>query len=255
MFNIEDFDIKLETNTIGRNFIYTEEISSTNEFLLKNSENFDNGTIVLSEFQEEGRGRFKRPWLSNKGENLTFSILLKENLSAFNPNHVNLMSSLTISLAIENLYQLKPSLKWPNDVLINNKKVCGILMEANSKGSELKSIVIGIGLNANQTKFSGEYRVTPTSIQHEVKRVISRERFLSEFLNIFEEQLWELSKNPKKMLDDWRERCRLIGEKIAIEDDGEKKYGIFYDIDANGMMILKIGDKLEKIINGDISIR
>jgi BirA family biotin operon repressor/biotin-[acetyl-CoA-carboxylase] ligase len=244
MFNIENFDIKLETKTIGRNFIYSDDISSTNTFLLDNSAKFEHGTVILSEQQNEGRGRLNRPWYSNKGQNLTFSILFNQGLGGINPNHLSLAASLSLSSAIENLYQLKSELKWPNDVLINHKKVGGILLESSSKGSELEKIVIGIGVNVNQTKFNGDFKIQPTSVKYELKREIIREKLLSEILNVLEDHIFSLKKNSKKVLDEWREKCRMIGEPVQLDLGKEKKYGIFYDLDANGCLILKTGDKI-----------
>ena len=123
MFNIEDFDIKLETKYIGRHFLYSEEVDSTNSYLLNDKKKLENGTVLLSEFQSAGKGRLSRNWYSNKLQNLTFSILLNEKLDKLNPNHINLAASLAVAHSIENLYQLKTDLKWPNDVLIKNKKV------------------------------------------------------------------------------------------------------------------------------------
>lgn len=255
MFNIEDFDIKLETKTIGRNFIYSDDISSTNSYLAENSKKLNHGTTILSEFQHDGKGRLNRPWLSNKGQNLTFSILLKKNIENSNINHINLAASLAVSSAIENLYQLKTDLKWPNDVLINSKKVSGILLNSSSQGDKIENVIIGIGVNVNQTKFVGDFKIQPTSIKFELKREIIRERLLSEILNQFEELFFELRHNTRKILDEWREKCRMIGESIVIETASGIKSGIFYDIDANGYMILKIGENLEKITNGDITVR
>lgn len=255
MFNIEDFDIKLDTKNLGRNFIYSEEIPSTNSFLLNNLEDFNHGTTILSEFQQEGKGRLNRPWFSNKGQNLTFSILLAKNINRYNPNHISLAASLAVSYAIENLFQLKTNLKWPNDVLINNKKVSGILLESSSQGSEITKIVIGIGINVNQTKFIGDFKLQPTSVKFELKKEIQRERLLSEILNVFENLIRDPKECSKKVLNDWRDKCRMIGEPVSITIGDEKKYGIFYDLDANGFLILKSGDKIEKITSGDVSIR
>ena len=88
-----------------------------------------------------------------------------------------------------------------------------------------------------------------------MKREVSRERLLSEILNTFENYLYQLKNNSKVILDEWRERCRMIGENVLIEINGEKKFGVFYDIDANGYMILKTGENMEKITSGDISVR
>jgi BirA family biotin operon repressor/biotin-[acetyl-CoA-carboxylase] ligase len=255
MFNLEEFDIKLETNSIGRNFIYTEEVNSTNSFLMQENPEFKNGTVILTEYQLDGKGRLNRPWYSSREQNLTFSILINTDLTKVNPNHINLAASLAVSVSIENLHQLKTDLKWPNDVLVRGKKVCGILLESSSRGPEFDKIVLGIGINVNQTKFSGDYRIQPTSIKFELKREVNRERLLSEILNTFEEYFFQLKNNSKQILDEWRNRCRMLGEHVAIETADEKKYGIFYDIDANGFMILKSGEKMEKITSGDISVR
>lgn len=255
MFNIEEFDIKLETKTIGRNFIFTEEIPSSNSFLMEDNETLKDGTTLLTEYQYTGKGRFNRPWQSNKGQNLTFSIFLTADLEKYNPNHINLAASLAVSSAIENLYQLKTDLKWPNDVLIKNKKVSGILIESVSDGSILKKIVLGIGVNVNQTKFVGDFKIQPTSIKFEVRREINRERLLSEILNTFEEYLIQIKNKSKLILDEWRNRCRMIGEPVSIDVGSEKKYGTFNDIDENGFMILESGNKIEKITSGDISIK
>ena len=88
-----------------------------------------------------------------------------------------------------------------------------------------------------------------------MRKEVNRERFLSEVLNGFEELLISLEESPKKVLDEWREHCRMIGESISIDTGTEKKYGVFYDIDANGFMILKSGEKIEKITNGDVSVK
>jgi BirA family biotin operon repressor/biotin-[acetyl-CoA-carboxylase] ligase len=254
MFQLEEFDIKLDTKFIGRNFIYADTLSSTNSYLLNSEKKYSDGTTLLAEFQENGRGRIQRPWQSTKGQNLTFSILLNKKLEKYVPNHINLAASLAVSQSIEHLYQLKTDLKWPNDVLIDKKKVSGILLESKSKGSSLEKIVIGIGINVNQTKFDGEFNIQPTSIKYEMRQIVNREILLSEILNTFEELL-ELSKqNSKKLLDIWRENCRMLGENVKIVHNGEIKYGNFYDIDANGFMILNVDNKMEKITIGDVSV-
>ncbi|MEE9429426.1 MAG: biotin--[acetyl-CoA-carboxylase] ligase, partial [Melioribacteraceae bacterium] len=225
MFTIEDFDIKLNTKFVGRNFIYAQNVSSTNSYLSEQNKNLENGSVALSEFQTDGKGRLKRSWYSNEGENLTFSILLNDHIEKLNLNHLNLATSLAVSSSIENLYQLKTDLKWPNDVLINNKKVSGILLESSTKGSDIEKVIIGIGINVNQTKFDGDFNIQPTSIKHEMRKSISREKLLSEVLNTFEELLFELKNDSKKLLNRWRDKCGTIGERISIEHNGESKHG------------------------------
>lgn len=255
MFNLEKFDIKLETEIIGRNFIYSDEIDSTNTELLSGKQQYKkNGTVLLAEKQLSGKGRKSRTWQSAKGLNLTFSILLSnEILSNLNPNHINLVASLAVAEAIENLYQLRTELKWPNDILINKKKVAGILIETSIKGRNVERIVIGIGINLNQISFQGDFNFPPTSLKLEVNAEIDRETMLAEILNIFEEQLFSLEKSPENILNEWRSKCKMIGDKITITENEKIKTGIFHDIDENGYLLLKRNNTIEKIHFGDVS--
>ena len=257
MFTFKDFDIKLDTETIGRNFIYCEEIDSTNSYLMNPKNNLDvDGTIVFAERQIHGKGRKERKWYSVKDQNLTFSILLKKRLNEKNINIINLGTAVAVALSLENLFQLKVNLKWPNDILVNGCKIGGILVESTMIGNKVEKLVVGIGLNVNQTSFQGNFTLTPTSIKNETGMDINRERLLGEILNNFEEMLNRISVNPKSILDDWRTRCRMIGEKILIEDNGNTKTGVFDDIDEQGFLLLRTSDnKFEKIHIGDVSLR
>ncbi len=255
LFNIEEFDIKLDTEFLGRNFVYCDEVESTNKLLLESKEFNQNGTVILAEFQSGGRGRKNRQWVSNSGQNLTFSILLKDFTHGKKINLFNLAASLAVAHSIENLYQLKVELKWPNDVLIKNKKAAGILLESISKGNKIEKLVVGIGVNVNQTNFQNKFDISPTSIRKEFKEIVSRERLLSEILNNYESLLKVIKYEPEKILTDWKAKCKMIGEKVKITDYTSVKYGIFDDIDQNGFLILKTGDKFEKIHFGDVSLR
>lgn len=255
LFNIEEFDIKLDTEFIGRNFIYCDEVDSTNTVLLTNKDFNRDGTVLLAEYQSKGRGRKNRTWVSNAGQNLTFSILLKGDFKEKKVNLINLGSSLSVAQSLENLYQFDVELKWPNDVLVNKKKIAGILLESTSKGNKINKLVIGIGINVNQPNFPGKYDIQPTSVRKEFKSIVSREKLLSEVLNNFESILQLVKEDPNKILNDWRNRCKMIGEKVKVVFDDKIKVGIFDDIDENGFLILKVGDTIEKIHYGDVSLR
>lgn len=256
MFEIENFDIKLNTDFIGRNFIYVEEIDSTNTFLLdrKNGINIS-GTVVLAEKQTKGRGRKDRVWYSSKEQNLTFSILLSKEYKLFDHlNLINFSASLAVANSIENLYQLRTELKWPNDVLINKKKTCGILLESSSQGSKVDRVVVGIGVNVNQSMFHGQFNYPPTSIRMELGREVEREKLLAEILNNFEFYLEKILKEPTYITREWKEKCRMIGEKIYVKEGETIKNGIFDDIDEEGFLLLKTKTGIEKITIGDVSI-
>ncbi len=257
MFNIENFDIKLDTEFIGRTFIYADVLSSTNTYLMdKQNEINTNGTVVLAETQTQGKGRKDRVWYSAPEANLTFSILITNSkLLHKNSNLINFAASLAVSVSIENLFQIKTDLKWPNDVLINGKKTSGILLESSSIGNKINRLVIGIGINVNQNSFQGTFNYPPTSIRIELGRNVEREKLLSEVLNNFELLLLKIENNSSSIIEEWKSKCNMIGERISIIENDSEKFGIFCDVDEHGFLLLKTKDGIEKICFGDVSLR
>ena len=257
MFNLENFDIKLDTEFIGRNFIYADTLYSTNTYLMdKQNEINTNGTVVLAETQTHGRGRKDRVWYSAPESNLTFSILLTNNKPLLkHSNLINFAASLAVSVSIENLFQIKTDLKWPNDVLLNRKKTSGILLESSSIGNKINRLVVGIGINVNQNSFQGTFNYPPTSIRIELGRIVEREKLLSEVLNNFELLLVKIENNSSSIIEEWKSKCNMIGERISIVENDSEKFGIFYDVDEEGFLLLKTKDRIEKIHFGDLSLR
>lgn len=257
LFNFEIFDIKLDTDSIGRNFVYADEINSTNSELLSNKNNYKtSGTVLLAEQQLEGKGRKDRTWISAKDLNLTFSILLLKNIASSNQlNIINLASSLAVATSIENLFQLRTELKWPNDVLINRKKTAGILLESSIRGEKIERLVIGIGINVNQKSFPGKYNFPPTSINLEAGMEIERELLLADVLNNFEGLLHTALSNPQNLINEWKLKCNMIGDRIKIIENDKTIAGIFDDIDENGYLILRRGNNLETIHFGDVGLQ
>ncbi len=252
MFSLENFDIKLDTEYIGRTFYYINELDSTNDFLLNSKDINEYGTVVLAENQLKGKGRQGRSWSSAEGKNLTFSVLLNQELDKINLSLINFVTSLSVGNALENLYQLKIDLKWPNDVLVGNKKIAGILSETVSKSNKVEKVVIGIGVNVNQPIFTEKFQIPPTSVKIELKREVNRERLLSEILNLMEENLVSFRYNPNEILDSWRNKCKMIGSKVKVIQENNILVGKFIDIDENGAMILLRNNKEEKIYYGDV---
>lgn len=256
MLSIEEFDIKLETEVIGRHFTVLEEVDSTNKFVLDSANGIKNdGSVVFAEFQSAGRGRLDRVWTSSKEQNLTFTILLDlQHHSIRHPQLLNFVASIAVARSIENLHMIKTNLKWPNDVMIGQKKIAGILCESVSQGSTISRVAVGIGINVNQPNFSSGYLIEPTSLRIELKQYVSREKLLAEILNNFETNLAKLENSPDQLINEWKQFCKMIGDKISVKA-GEKEYtGMFDDVTPEGHIVLIDNMEDKHLISfGDVS--
>lgn len=165
--------------------IHFETIDSTNTYLKENYEKLDNFTFVSADFQSAGRGRNNRNWKSEKGENLLFSLLIKDKALIDKFSSLSVISAFSIIKAL-NLEHL--SIKWPNDIYNKDSKLCGILLEAVTR-NEIECLIIGIGLNVNQREFVGEYKRTPTSLYQITNQVqdmrILKDKIFNQLYNDF----------------------------------------------------------------------
>lgn len=151
--------------------IHFESIDSTNIYLKNNYKNLDNLTFISADEQTSGKGRSNRKWISEKGKNLMFSLLIKDEKLINNFKSLSISSAYTIIKVLEE-YGLKDlSIKWPNDVYVKDKKICGILLESISI-EKIEALIVGIGLNVNQKEFVGEYLIEPTSMYKELNKEI-----------------------------------------------------------------------------------
>jgi BirA family biotin operon repressor/biotin-[acetyl-CoA-carboxylase] ligase len=148
------------------NKIFLEEVDSTNSFLIDlNKHNKQvNGSVVVANYQNNGKGQRGNRWISQKGENLTCSILLYPNIDVSYAFYLNIISSLAVNKTLQDL-KLNSKIKWPNDILINTKKISGILVENILSTSKITQSIVGIGLNVNQTDFKDELKATSLAIE------------------------------------------------------------------------------------------
>ena len=222
-----------------------DEIDSTNDEA-KRIEGIKDFHIFITEKQTKGRGRHGKKWSSPNSGNIYMTISTSQNTSQINP--ISLISGLICKKAIDKLIR-KPSimLKWPNDILFNDKKIGGILVETEINKENIKTI-IGIGINLNINKEESWWgdlsRFALESKRNELINLI-----LTEFLNIFDNSY-------DNWLDDWKKSCMHINKEIEIFDgENLQKKAIFKDIDAQGNAIIETKDGEEVIATGQISIK
>lgn len=232
--------------------IVLDSVDSTNAYA-QSLDNPSDATVVISNNQTKGKGRDGREWKSFEEKNISLSIILNYPVLK---DYVGLVSLLSANSVIESLqkFNVISKVKWPNDILIDSRKVSGILSEAVFKNNKAKFLVVGIGINVNCTTsdFYGdgfEYRLDPTSLLIENDYIFSREEILIKLLESFFKWFDEFkAKNFNKISEFWISNCEDIGKDVSIERDGIKLVGKIYGINNKGELIIK-NDGEEYLIN------
>src|SRR5262245_49633110 len=201
---------RLRTHTLGKSIYHFFTVDSTNAFasrLLAHGRKIPDGTVIVAEAQTAGRGRLGRPWHSEPENGLYFSIILRPRVPASLAALFTLGTAVAVHDAVERDTRLDVDIKWPNDLLIGRKKVCGILAEIQAEVDLVNTLVIGVGLNVNHSAFPPDIADRATSLRMESGRIQSRIELLIEFLQQFELLLARFNeKGPASIVEMWSER-------------------------------------------------
>ena len=179
----------LSTKFLGRNVIYYKKIQSTQDEILKNVNDMPNGTIVIADIQTLGRGTHGRTWYTDETNNIAFSILIKLECNIKKIDGITVEIAKTILDIMKRKYGIILNIKEPNDIVINNKKIGGILTEAKILSEKVRYLVIGIGINTSKENFTEDIKNIATSIKKEFNINIDTLEFITEFCNAFEEKI------------------------------------------------------------------
>ncbi len=256
LLTYQNISYKLETKIMGNNIVHFNTIDSTNNYAKKIALQESEGTIIVSEEQTKGKGRIGRKWHSKSKEGIWMSIILKPEMIPQNAPFITLIAGASIVKALNNL-GIETTIKWPNDIIINNKKVAGILTELSAESDRINYIVLGIGINVKTTEFSQEISEIATSLYKEGYK-IPRIDIIINILREFEElYLKYINKNSKKAtLDICRKYSAIIGKDVYLIKGEEKELVRCLDMNKEGNLIVRTEDNIIKeIISGEVSIR
>ena len=243
----------LETKFIGKNYIFFEEIDSTNNYL-KNNE-FEEGTVVVAETQTAGKGRKGRKWVSIKGKGIYFSILLKPKIPVSEILRFSLIFPLAVHKTILD-FEIQAKIKWPNDIYINGKKTAGILTETDIEGNEINKAVVGIGININHViNDLKEIQDIATSLSIEKKEKINRKLFLLKLLENIEKNYFSFLKKQINPVKEVEKNMLWINKKVLLIDDKNKIEGILKGLNEFGGVRIIANSKIIDLYNGDLTIR
>ena len=228
--------------------IHFDEIDSTNNYLKNSYKLLNDFTFVTADYQSKGKGRNDRVWSSNKGENLMFSFLIKNPVLLRKYGALSLITAIEVAKLLEAYNFKEVKIKWPNDVFINDKKVCGILLE----GQILEYLVIGVGLNVNQKIFPDGLRRPATSLSLEMNKSFDIKEIEKElFSNIVNDYV---SLNENSFLEYFRNHNYLLNKRVRVLINDEPFIGEVVGIDDNFYLQIKTSDMLLHIDSGEIEI-
>ena len=244
-------DFLLRDETLFNKSIYFPTITSTQHAIKRLAQqDAPEGIVAVADEQTEGRGRRGRFWHAPASKNLLFSVLLRPELKPGDVQLLNLAAGLAVRSVLMDEYQVDARLKWPNDILVNGRKICGILSEAAGEPDRIYYAVTGIGLNVNFTEedMSEDVKGIATSIKIEKGHTIARPLLLSRILHSFSFYVQDLKKTDgkEKLLFSYRKECDTIGRDIRVTQDEDKFTGTAVGITEQGALIVRVGEK-EKI--------
>ncbi|MCH3963168.1 MAG: biotin--[acetyl-CoA-carboxylase] ligase [Clostridium sp.] len=256
----DEIKCNLHTNCIGKNFFYFDSINSTNMKAKELAEKGEShGTVVVSEEQTIGHGRLGRTWISPKYKGIWLSIILRPQTAPVNVPKITQIAAAAVITALNEL-EIDGYVKWPNDIIINHKKVCGILTEMSGELNMVNYVVVGMGVNVNLDKcdFKGDISNKASSLKIETGSPIDRKLLLALIMNKFENLYNEFEENLsiKSSISICKEHSAVLGRDIKIIFNGKEYFAKAIDIGENGELIVKYPDgSIKHIISGEISIR
>jgi BirA family transcriptional regulator, biotin operon repressor / biotin---[acetyl-CoA-carboxylase] ligase len=246
----------LRTGFIGRELVYHDTIDSTNAQAFKLAlAGCTEGTAVIAEAQSAGRGRLRRRWHSPHEKNIYLSVVLRPPLHPSQVFPITFISSLAVCDTLEEL-GLKPALKWPNDVLVNGKKICGTLIELSTEADLIRFVVIGIGLNVNmdKTDMSDDILGTATSLLIEMRNHFARARICGILLNNLEKYYnIVVQEGMQEICKRWEERSQIKGRYMEITQMDTVYRGTAEGIDRDGAILLNDNGRTIRVIAGDVA--
>ena len=250
-----------ETKWVGKTGYHYEVLDSTNKKAKELAEaGCSHGTLVTADGQEAGVGRRGRSWSSESGQGVYMSLVLRPNLATDKASMLTLVSAMAVSKAIYEIIKdcgVYPFIKWPNDIVLRGKKVCGILTEMTTKNGEIDYIIIGIGVNVHNREFPAEIAQTATSIEMEIGHGVARER-ITELIWVQFEKYYEIfmeTQDLSLLQEEYQQMSANKGRKVTVLDPAGEFEGTARGITKTGELIVDTPEGQKFVSSGEVSVR
>lgn len=252
-FFAEELKSRLGTKHFGKEIICIDETDSTNALAKREIQNPD-GTVFVSKKQTNGRGRSGNVWNSDDDNALYMSILLKPLISPDKVSKLTLVFGLAVFNALKNYADV--GIKWPNDIILNNKKVSGIMCEMSADSKKIDYVICGVGVNVNNESFSKEIEDKATSLKIETGRNFEISEIASEILNEFELLYYDFLENGlDNIINDYRSNCITLSKEVRVIINSVETKAYALDITDDGELLVRTDNGEEIVNSGEASVR
>ena len=258
VYSKETISDEIHTKWAGKTVHFAKETDSTNEWCKRMSkEGAEHGTLAVAEFQSAGKGRLGRRWTAPEGSSVMMSILLRPEFEPQYASMLTLVMGLSVAQAVKEL-DVEVSIKWPNDVVVSRKKICGILTEMGLENGKIREVIIGIGINVNLEEIQDDLKDKATSLYLETGKKYDRNRVIGLIMEKFEKNYEKFVKtcDLSLMLDDYNAMLANRSQPVRILDKLNPYEGIAIGIDREGELLVKVSDgAIRKVCSGELSVR
>lgn len=259
LLNENEIKSRLSTNWIGTQTKYYDSIDSTNSEIKRLADQeLPHGTLVVTDQQNAGKGRRGRSWDSPDGVNIYMSLLLRPEFEPNRASMLTLVMALSVSKGIDEVCNCRTMIKWPNDIVLNKKKICGILTEMGLESDYIKYVVIGVGINANTEAFKEEIESTATSIRKETGILVQRAELINKIMEHFEANYATFleTEDLSVLLEEYNERLINKGSEVKVLDPKEEYQGISNGVNQLGELeVIKHDGEKVQVYAGEVSVR
>ncbi len=249
----------MDTKWAGSNVVYYDEIDSTNNRAKEAGDNgTENGTLFVADMQVAGKGRRGRVWQSPSGSSIYMTILLYPKISPMKAPQLTLVMAIAVAEGIQAVTGLDTKIKWPNDIIVNGKKICGILTEMSTEIDYINHVVIGVGINVNQDSFPEDIRKTATSLKMELGQKIKRSELIAAVMKSFEKnyEIFVKTEDLSGLQELYNSMLVNLDRDVKVLEPGNEYEAHALGINRTGELIVRTPDGKEKeIYAGEVSVR
>lgn len=250
---------RMKTKWAGKALSYFDVTDSTNIQAKQQAENgAPHGLLVVADQQESGRGRRGKNWESPAGQDIYMTLLLRPKFTPDKASMLTLVMALAVTRAVEAECRVKAKIKWPNDIVVDGKKICGILTEMNTEPDYIQYVVIGVGINANQTEFPKELQQTASSLQLILGKEISRAALIECAMEEFEAAYERFCRSGdlSGLMEEYNQRLVSVGKQVRVLDPQGEYTAISQGITAAGeLLVTRDTGEIVRVYAGEVSVR